>query len=86
MGRLWQTLILTLWNPLFADIPVESLVFKHQSEYYQALQESTKQTDSAPFITFMLRMIFDAVTSSAPQVAPQVPPRSAGCLRSSVAR
>jgi Fic family protein len=23
MGRLWQTLILTRWNPLFADIPVE---------------------------------------------------------------
>ena len=26
MGRLWQTLILTRWNPLFAWIPVESLV------------------------------------------------------------
>lgn len=75
MGRLWQTLILTRWNPLFADIPVESLVFEHQAEYYQALQESTNQTDSAPFITFMLRMILDAVTTSAPQVAPQVTPQ-----------
>ncbi len=75
MGRLWQTLILTRWNPLFADIPVESLVFEHQAEYYQALQESTYQTDSAPFITFMLRMILDAVTTSAPQVTPQVTPQ-----------
>ena len=24
--------------------PVESLVFEHQAEYYQALQESTRQT------------------------------------------
>jgi Fic family protein len=75
MGRLWQSLILARWNPLFADIPVESLIFEHQAEYYQALQESTRQTDSAPFIAFMLRMILDAVTASAPQVAPQVTPQ-----------
>lgn len=75
MGRLWQTLILTHWNRLFADLPVESLVFEHQAEYYQALQESTNQTDSAPFIEFMLKMILDAVTMVAPQVAPQVTPQ-----------
>lgn len=69
MGRLWQILILTRWNPLFADIPVESLVHEHQAEYYQALQKSTGQTDSSPFIEFMLRMILDAVLTIAPQVA-----------------
>ena len=72
MGRLWQSLILARWNPLCAEIPVESLIFEHQAEYYLALQESTRQTDSAPFIAFMLRMILDAVTASAPQVTPQV--------------
>jgi Fic family protein len=75
MGRLWQTLILTRWNSLFADIPVESLIFEHQTEYYQALQESTNQTDAAPFIEFMLRMILDAVTTAAPQVSLQVTPQ-----------
>ena len=76
VGRLWQTLILTRWNPLFAHIPVESLVHEHQAEYYQALQNSTDQTDSAPFIVFMLRMILDAVSSAAsPQVAPHVTPQ-----------
>jgi Fic family protein len=75
MGRLWQTLILSRWNPLFTDIPVESLVHEHQAEYYQALQSSTDQTDSAPFIEFMLRMILDAVSTAAPQVAPQVTPQ-----------
>jgi Fic family protein len=75
MGRLWQSLILARWNPLFADIPVESLIFEHQAEYYQALQESTRQTDSAPFIGFMLRMILETVTAAAPQVTPQVTPQ-----------
>lgn len=75
MGRLWQTLILNRWNPLFADLPVESLVHEHQSDYYQALQKSTDQADSAPFIEFMLRMILDAVLTATPQVAPQVTPQ-----------
>ncbi len=74
MGRLWQSLILARWNPLLADIPVESLVFEHQAEYYHALHESTRQTDSAPFIAFMLRMIRDAVRGSTPEVAPEVTP------------
>jgi Fic family protein len=60
MGLLWQSLILTRWKPLFTDVPVESLVHEHQADYYQALQKSTDQTDSAPFVEFMLRMILDA--------------------------
>ena len=75
MGRLWQSLILARWNPLFADIPVESLIFENQTEYYQAIQESTQKSDSAPFIAFMLRMILDTVTTTAPQVSPQVTPQ-----------
>ncbi|MBE1424874.1 Fic family protein [Desulfomicrobium macestii] len=72
MGRLWQNLILANWHPLFTDIPVESLVFDHQRDYYQALQESTAQADSAPFITFMLQMILETISSVTPQVTPQV--------------
>jgi Fic family protein len=72
MGRLWQTLILFRWNPLFEHIPVESMIYEHQAEYYQALQRSTAQTDSAPFIEFMLKMIREAIT---PQVAPHVTPQ-----------
>ncbi len=75
MGRLWQTLILSQWNPLFAHIPVESLVHEHQGEYYQAINCSTQQTDSAPFIEFMLSVILDAISSSTPQVSPQVTPQ-----------
>ena len=74
MGRLWQNLILARWNPLFADIPVESLIFEHQAEYYQAIQESTRQTNSAPFIAFMLRMILDTMTTSTPEATLEVTP------------
>jgi len=81
MGRLWQSLILAHWAPLFADIPVENLIFEHQAEYYAALQQSTAQTDSAPFIAFMLRMILDAISTASPQAAPQVTPQVGGLLR-----
>lgn len=64
MGRLWQTLILSRWNPIFANIPVESLIYQNQKVYYKALQTSTDRTDSAPFIEFILQMILDAILSS----------------------
>lgn len=75
MGRLWQTLILRQWNPLFADIPVESLVHEQQAAYYEAIQSSTRQTDAAPFVEFMLGRILAALTQAAPQVAPQLTPQ-----------
>lgn len=75
MGRLWQSLILSRWNPQLAHVPVESLVHAHQAEYYQSLNESTRLGECTPFIEFMLRMILDALLANAPQVAPQVTPQ-----------
>lgn len=75
MGRLWQTLILAGWNPLFAHIPVESLVRDHQGGYYEALRQSSEKADSAPFIEFMLRMIHNAVSTVTPQATPQATPQ-----------
>jgi len=81
IGRLWQTLILSRWQPMFAHLPVESLVHKHQAEYYQALNESTQQTDCAPFILFMLRTIREAIQEAdTPHVTPHVSPQVAGLL------
>ena len=57
MGRLWQTLILSQWQPAFMDMPVESLIYQHQAEYYQAISTSTAKTDCSPFIEFMLGII-----------------------------
>jgi hypothetical protein len=75
MGRLWQSLILSQWRSIFSDLPVESLVYLHQNEYYLALQQSTHKTDSSPFIEFMLQMILDGCHENTPQVSPQVSPQ-----------
>ncbi len=56
MGRLWQTLILSQWQPVLAYLPVESVIRLRQAAYYQALADST------PFIEFMLQALHDAMT------------------------
>lgn len=61
LGRLWQTAILMTWKPIFAWIPVESVISERQSEYYEAIATSTSAGNSDAFILFMLRAIFDAV-------------------------
>ena len=62
IGRLWQTLILSRWNPLFAWMPVETLVHHNQALYYKALQDShTGPVDCRPFIGFMLDTIADSL-------------------------
>lgn len=76
MGRLWQTLILSQWNPLFAQLPVESMVYEHQNDYYQAIRKSTQQTESAPFIEFMLTAILNTIKENiSPQDTPHVTPQ-----------
>ena len=62
MGRLWQTLILSKWNPLFAQLPVENVVYARQQTYYAAIAESTKLGQSTPFIEFMLQTILEQMT------------------------
>jgi len=58
IGRLWQTLILSKWNPLFEWMPVETLVHYNQARYYKALQDSHRGgIDCRPFIDFMLEAI-----------------------------
>ncbi|MCL1799820.1 MAG: Fic family protein [Promicromonosporaceae bacterium] len=58
IGRLWQTLILSKWNSVFAWMPTETLISRDQLGYYTALQNSREpEIDAAPFITFMLGII-----------------------------
>ncbi|MCJ8314616.1 MAG: Fic family protein [Pseudomonadales bacterium] len=70
MGRLWQTLILSKWHPLFASLPLESVIKDHQQEYYQALELADQQADSTPFIHFMLTVIAQTLASHVTQNAP----------------
>ena len=66
MGRLWQTLILSQWHPLFLSLPLESVIKDHQQQYYQALEDADQQADSTPFIHFMLSVIAQTLAQNAP--------------------
>ena len=61
MGRMWQTLLLMQWKPVFAWIPVETIVKEHQQDYYDAIAQSDHDANSAPFITFMLHCLLQAL-------------------------
>jgi Fic family protein len=64
IGRLWQTLILSRWRPIFAWMPIETLIRAHQGGYYEALQASRiPEIDAAPFIDFMLSVITESLTA-----------------------
>ena len=62
MGRLWQTLILSQWQPLLAYLPVESIIRDRQTDYYKALSDADNLANSMPFIEFMLQALLDALT------------------------
>lgn len=61
MGRLWHTLLLTQWKPVFAWLPVESIIHNRQGEYYSAINRSNDEGESTDFIEFMLSAIGEAL-------------------------
>lgn len=61
IGRLWHTLLLSQWDPLFAWLPVESIIHDHQSEYYAAINQSNAESDGTAFIEFLLGVIKEAL-------------------------
>jgi len=64
MGRLWQTLMLAQWKPLFVDMPLESVIKTHQQAYYKALGSADSSADSTVFITFMLKAMLQALENA----------------------
>lgn len=70
MGRLWQTLILSKWHPLFLSLPLESVIKDNQQQYYQALEQADQQAESTPFVHFMLTVIAQTLSQSMAQNAP----------------
>ena len=60
-ARLWQTAILANWKELFKYIPIESIIRKHQEDYYTVIQNCNNAGNSNEFIEFMLEIIDEAV-------------------------
>ena len=77
MGRMWNTLLLYRWKPVFAWIPVEAIIHERQSEYYKALNASDKAADATPLVEFLLRSILDTLVliEKDQKPAPAIPPK-----------
>jgi len=83
MGRLWQTLVLSRWNPLLAWLPVETVIHDRQAAYYRVLADCDKAGHSTAFIEFLLDALVTALRDAAgtDQVADQVSDQVAALLR-----
>lgn len=69
MARLWQTALLSEWNPLFHFLPVESEIKDFQNGYYEAIAVSHEAGNCNVFIEFMLQMIKLTVERTLKQVS-----------------
>jgi Fic family protein len=63
LGRLWQTLILSRWNPLLAWLPIEEVIRSRQQGYYESLGQADQLGDLDPFVSYQLEAIHDALRS-----------------------
>jgi Fic family protein len=63
LGRLWQTLILSRWNPLLAWLPIEEVIRSRQQGYYESLGQADQLGDLEPFVSYQLEAIHDALRS-----------------------
>ena len=57
MARLWQTVLLSAWNPVFQYLPLESCIHEFQDGYYDAIAACHTAGNSDAFIVFMLDKI-----------------------------
>ncbi len=73
LGRMWQTLILSRWQPMLAYLPVETVIKRRQDDYYRLLGEADQATDCTAFILFLLEAIHEslqqAMATSSPRPA-----------------
>ncbi len=74
IGRLWQTLILGQWRPLFYSLPIENTIKNNQQAYYNALASADDKADSSVFIEFMLAIILASINATDPVTDPDNDP------------
>ena len=62
-GRMWHSLLLGHWKELFFWLPVDELIQTRQKDYYNALEQSDRESDSSVFVELMLEIIRDTLVS-----------------------
>lgn len=70
MGRLWQTLILMRYHPIFEFLPVEAYIKNHQQDYYRELAAGDDTGDCTGFVALMLALISEALDELISQTGP----------------
>ncbi|MDB5344421.1 MAG: Fic family protein [Schlesneria sp.] len=70
IGRLWHTLVLSRYHPVFEYVPIESVIRERQVEYYDVLSECDRAGNSTLFIEFSLTATRDALATTLNQLAP----------------
>ena len=70
MGRLWQTLLLMRYHPVFEFLPVEAFVQEHQQDYYHELAVGDDTGDGTNFVVFMLTLISASLDELIDQTGP----------------
>lgn len=58
---MWNSLLLYKWKPVFAWLPIETLIRERQEAYYSALGKADKAADATPFVEFLLSVIYDTL-------------------------
>jgi Fic family protein len=61
MARLWQNLLLSHWIPSLSYIPIENILQKRQTQYFQTLAQADETDNTTEFIEFMLSVILEAI-------------------------
>lgn len=62
MGRLWQTVLLMKYSPVYEFLPVEGQIKQSQQEYYEVLAAADREGMSTKFVEYMLRKIVASLT------------------------
>ncbi|MBS0206428.1 MAG: Fic family protein [Planctomycetes bacterium] len=70
IGRLWHTLVLSRYHPVFEYVPIESVIRDRQVEYYAVLGQCDRAGNSTLFIEFSLTATRDALAATLNQLAP----------------
>jgi len=68
-GRMWHTLILAKWKELFLWLPIETLIYEQQEDYYGAINVANMDGESTVFVKFMLEIIKQTLTELTQNVA-----------------
>ena len=61
IGRLWHTLLLYRYHPVFEFVPVESLIRERQTDYYAVLGACDRAGNSSAFIEFGSAIVEEAL-------------------------